>query len=102
MRLDLALGDFCGLDFLLGVLLVLGLAQGEVLGLDLVLGEVLRLVLVQGEILRLCQQNYDDWSFAASTLWSIKMAGKREQVRALVHSGPLNCKAYGSRELPSF
>ena len=53
MQLDLALGDFCGLDFLLGVLLVLGLAQGEVLGLDLVLGEVLRLVLVQGEIFRL-------------------------------------------------
>ena len=49
-----------------------------------------------------CQQNYNDWSFAASTLWSTKMAGKREQVRALVHLGPLNCKAYGSRELPSF
>ena len=41
-------------------------------------------------------------AFAASTLWSIKVAGKREEVRALVHSGPLICKAYGSRELPSF
>ena len=41
-------------------------------------------------------------AFAASTLWLIKVAGKWEVVRALVHSGPLICKAYGSQELPSF
>ena len=41
-------------------------------------------------------------AFAASTLWSVKVAGKREVVRALVHWGPQICTAYGSRDLPSF